>query len=260
MFELYLMKIAKELIENKVLLSNLEDTEVKTLFENMNNYEKGLSINDKEVAIKDIVDSLVLKFGPVDALVRIDTFIKDLRNSRERFLKTRTHSDIWLLICASKTLYEQVEKVNVLNMVSHIYVTFGKFQDNTFNSNEFLDTILKESTNTHNLLNIPEVDLEQLDLFGRNTLSIEKYNSLVNFTNSKLEAVANLRTVLCSRFTRKEITEFSSMLIELLDTKEDTSYQIVKMVIIKVMSEVLKNPKKPSTKRHIMQMKIKGFR
>ena len=233
-----------------ILDNNIPITEIPNLvIVDNKNIIKRESIYAIEIRLKKQVNTLVLKYGIVGALIKLLELKHDLSSLAD-------NSNVFLLFTGIKTLYERILGYYTPIVYAKLVKWLPRLAEGTITSLEILTDVKKLPFNNEFLLGITESSMEQISLFG--IVTEEPSNELVIAVNNKNNVKKSAIKALTSIFSKSEIMALCFKLSEILNTTDDIQSTIFLRCFLKEVQELM-TPKNKKTKDVTRQLKIKQF-
>lgn len=128
--ELFFNRLGVKLITEDIKLSELEEKEIEPFFADKNKHVE-MGIQDIEESDKKLLDTLILTYGELGAMVKVECLISDIRTTREKMDGKPVNFDLWLLLVSLKEFKVRLGKLCVIDierilLVAFLHYTNGK--------------------------------------------------------------------------------------------------------------------------------------
>lgn len=113
--ELFFNKLGIKLISENIKLSDLKEEDIDVYFIDRNKW-RSLDMKTIEAFDKKLLDGLILNYGGLGAVVKLECLLDDIRIARERLGNSLASSNLWLLLISLKEFKKRLEKLCIIDI------------------------------------------------------------------------------------------------------------------------------------------------
>lgn len=215
--------------------------------------------NELELASKDLVDELILKYGLLGAMKNLLDFYDDAVIVRRSISKDkRLQHDLSLFIISISSLIARISQLYKPNIYLKLLVQFSNIRNGSFDEKKYISSITEQIVDQTSLLGLDFEFIDQKSLYEIIEPTLE--NSLHRSINTRTEIIEGCQREIVDNYTATEISMNCDRLSAILanDPNSSTEEIFVAKMIKDIKSELrkLKPLKKKGKKQLEGQMRI----
>lgn len=258
-YELYMIRNIVKLIDKNILLTSL--TPEERVEATRVNLDKTMDINEIQAQIKKQADYIILKYGFLEVLRRLVELRKDYTSLQMSSQNPNNPAGIQFFSIPLTYFYRFIEEIYSPNVFFKVYSTIPKLANGNLDAEEFLSYVTRDSIAVERALGLKNEDeWEQDSLFQvapKPTDAMECYIRSLNFRQS---VAREIKTVLRSSYTPRELSEYCTMIVELLNTSSKSEHAIITRIITRnIAPSLIKSAQPKEVTKGELQLTIKNY-
>lgn len=243
-YELYMMKKIVALLDNGLVLSDL-DSDTRKDFPKIV-LEKTMDNEETADEIRNLVCLIATKYGVLGSLKKLKNFRDDLTNMR----LNGQGEDTILVSLPLGHLYDMLERAYSVSVAHKVLVAFSKMSEGTFETEEFLNSIVKETVPARKVLDIEKPHNEvQISWFNEEEAQNDSLDGRMKAYWTIEHTMNELRALLKENFDSRTIVFYCSNLVDILSCSPSIEHKIISRIISQIIGpELVKSSKSKKAK------------